>query len=408
MRLLRCIVPLLAVVGSVVAVSTIAETRKTDTRTPSAPGGLTATARGGYVALRWSASTDNVRVAGYRVWRREGPRSHWSLIVQTQSLGYADTTVTPGKGYAYGVRAYGAAGNVSASSAIVTVTLPAVKPNDTGSVLWKADAESPLNQEWAEYSTATHCAITSDQVSSDPEAFRESSVVAQGSYAYEFVIHNGDNCYGARTEIGQALPDRVNFSASRLFNQGDDRWFAFQVRLGSDFPVSTPNWQVVAQWKQLASTTAVRFPMVALQVYNGAFYLDRAAGTATGSVRTFGTRLATAITNRWMKMSVHIKFSTYRTVGYVEIYGDPNGRGMRRLMRRTHFSTLATDALGNPVPSHSRIGIYRNPKITGTARLYYDGYTVATTRSAAEANAFAPVRAAAPRRRSTGSSAIPG
>lgn len=265
----------------------------------------------------------------------------------------------------------------------------------SSSVRWMADAEKPLNKEWAEYSTTEHCGVTSDRVRHDPEAFRESTIVAQGSWAYEFVIDPRDSCYGTRTEIGQALPERADFSESRLFHEGDNRWFSFQVRLGDHFPIHTPNWDVIAQWKQLASATVVRIPMVALQVHSGALYLERATGTATATTATVPRRLATATTRRWARMSVHIEFSTDPRVGFVEVFGDVPGRGMRRLMRLEHFSTLATDTEGHPVPSHARIGIYRSPAITAKARLYFDGYTVAVTRSAAEANAFRP-RGSAP------------
>jgi hypothetical protein len=275
--------------------------------------------------------------------------------------------------------AFDTAGNSSTASVSVTV--------DTGDVLWRADGEQSLVDEWAEYSTTANCAVTSDTVTTDNNAFRESSVKAKGAYGYEFVVNDGDNCYGERAELGQALPSRSDFTASRLFNNGDDRWISFQVRLGSDFPVNTPHWNAIAQWKQLVSTTVVPIPMVTLQVHDGAFYLERAAGTASSNATTIPTRLATAATDRWVKLSMHIKFSTDPSVGFVEIYGDPDGTGMRQLKSLEHFSTLATDASGNPVPSHSRFGIYRNRTISGTAHVYYDGYTVATTHSAAEANA---------------------
>src|SRR5205085_2827738 len=42
-----------------------------------------------------------------------------------------------------------------------------------------------------------------------------------------------------------------------------------------------------------------------------------------------------------------------------------------------------------PLPSHARIGIYRNSLLRGTEDLYIDGYTAATDRTTAEANAFA-------------------
>jgi Polysaccharide lyase len=261
-----------------------------------------------------------------------------------------------------------------------------------GTVTWRADGEQPLNRQWAEYSTATHCGVTSDHVTSDPQAFRESSVVAQGSYAYEFVVSPADDnkCYGgARAEIGQGLPEEAGFSMSRRFNQGEDLWFSFQVLLGSDFPVSNPNWDVIAQWKQDASTAPVPGPMLALQVYSGHLWLVAAGGTANPNWSDYKMwRLARVKVDRWIKITMHIKFDTDPRLGFVEIYGQPRRTGMRRLLSRRHLSTLATDGNGNWVPSNARIGIYRSAAISGMARLFYDGYTVATSRSAAQGNAF--------------------
>lgn len=353
---------------------------------------MAATVRSGRVVLRWNAGIDNVAVAGYDVWRRDDPGSDWSRIAQTRSLSYTDRTVTAGEGYAYAVRAYGAAGNESKSSPIATTPTPVVKAAGTGAVLWQADAERPLNQEWAEYSTATHCAVTSDRVRSDSEAFRESSVVAQGSYAYEFIASGDDDkCYGGeRAELGQGLPERSNFSETRRFNQGDDRWISFQVRLGSDFPVRNPNWDLIAQWKQNASTTVLSGPILSLQVYSGSLWLGAAGGTRDPSWKDDKLwRLARVTSGRWIKMSIHIKFDTNPRVGLVAVYGNPDGAGMRKLLSLRHLSTLATNASGNWVPSQARIGIYRNSVIPGSAHLYYDGYTVASTRAAAEAKAFA-------------------
>jgi hypothetical protein len=380
---------------------TMADIRNAHPRAPVAPVRLAATVIGGRVALRWSTTTNKAGVAGYDVWRRDDPGTNWSLLGQTRLRTYTDATVTAGKGYAYGVRAYAAAGIVSASSPIVTVTLFVVKSHDTSPMLWKADAERALNQEWAEYSTATHCAVTSDRVRSDPQAFRESSVVAQGSYAYEFIANHGDEnkCYGGeRSEIGQGLPERANFSETRRFNQADDRWISFQVRLGNDFPLTNPNWDLIAQWKQIASTSVVPGPMLALEVYSSSLWLGAAGGTANpNSADGKIWRLAHVTTGRWIKLSIHIKFDTNPRVGYVEVYGNPDGTGMRKLFSLRHLSTLATDASGAWVPSQARIGIYRNAVIPGTAHLYYDGYTVATTRAAAEANAFRPGTAVARR-----------
>jgi Polysaccharide lyase/Bacterial Ig domain len=284
-----------------------------------------------------------------------------------------DTSTATSGTHTLSATAYDSAGNSSSASRTVQVS--------SGSVLWKADAESPLVNEWAEYSTSQHCAVTSDTVSSDGDAFRESSVVAKGSYAYEFIVHDGDNCYGERAEIGQALPSRTNFSESRLFNEGDDRWISFQVNLGSDYPVNTPNWNLIAQWKHLAVPNVVGVsPEVSLEVHNGHYYLSN-----NGNAAWMGP---TATTGRWAKFTFHIKFSSNPSVGFVQIFGDPDGTGVRQLLAPKYMNTLSHTTGGTPVPGHSRIGIYRNSAISGTAHLYYDGYTVATSQAAAQANAF--------------------
>jgi chitodextrinase len=86
-----------------------------DTTAPSVPMGLVATVqKGRKVALSWNASTDNVGVAGYDLYRN-GTR-----IAQPSATSYSDR---PGRGtFTYQVRARDAAGNVSGPSAGVTVT----------------------------------------------------------------------------------------------------------------------------------------------------------------------------------------------------------------------------------------------------------------------------------------------
>jgi hypothetical protein len=59
---------------------------------------------------------------------------------------------------------------------------------------------------------------------------------------------------------------------------------------------------------------------------------------------------------------------------------------MRTLVPRRSRATMKS-LHGAAVPAHLRVGIYRDPAITGNAHLFVDGLTVATTRAAAEANA---------------------
>ena len=88
-----------------------------DTTAPSVPGGLTATGTtASSTTLSWSASTDNVGVTGYQVFR------NGSQVATTSSTSYTDTGLSSATGYAYTVKAVDAAGNVSAASNSVSIT----------------------------------------------------------------------------------------------------------------------------------------------------------------------------------------------------------------------------------------------------------------------------------------------
>ncbi|WP_153538391.1 glycoside hydrolase family 6 protein [Streptomyces sp. RB17] len=88
-----------------------------DTTAPSAPSGLTVSGTTDMsVSLRWSASTDNVGVTGYDVYRAG------TKVGSTTSTSFTDTGLTASTVYTYTVKAKDAAGNVSAASAAVAAT----------------------------------------------------------------------------------------------------------------------------------------------------------------------------------------------------------------------------------------------------------------------------------------------
>ena len=81
-----------------------------DTVAPSAPTNLTATPGDAQVELSWTASTDNVGVTGYRVYRQG------ELIASPTATTYTNTGLTNGTLYTYEVTAADAAGNESPPS----------------------------------------------------------------------------------------------------------------------------------------------------------------------------------------------------------------------------------------------------------------------------------------------------
>jgi len=96
-----------------------AVTPAADASPPSVPTGLTATAvSSNQIDLSWTASTDNVGVAGYRVYR------NGTHVGTAGSLSYSDTGLSGATTYTYTVSAYDAAGNVSEPSAPTTISTP--------------------------------------------------------------------------------------------------------------------------------------------------------------------------------------------------------------------------------------------------------------------------------------------
>ena len=93
--------------ASVAAAVTGAPALSLDTSPPSAPPGFTATAGNQQVDLAWGASTDDVKVVFYQVFRDGVP------IVAQEGLAFTDTGLVNGRHYVYTVFAHDSADNVS-------------------------------------------------------------------------------------------------------------------------------------------------------------------------------------------------------------------------------------------------------------------------------------------------------
>src|SRR6266516_1585482 len=119
-----------------------------DTIAPSVPTGLTATAASPtQINLSWAASTDNVGVTGYRVYRTG------ALLATLGAVSiYQNTGLTPSTTYSYTVQAFDAAGNASAQSVSASATTQAatdtVAPTTPTGLLASAVSPSQINLSW--------------------------------------------------------------------------------------------------------------------------------------------------------------------------------------------------------------------------------------------------------------------
>lgn len=95
-----------------------------DTAAPSVPTAVSATAASSTeITVSWSASTDNVGVEGYRIFRGG------TQVGTSTAPSFTASGLSPSTAYSYRVAAFDAAGNVSAMSAEASATtLPAPSP----------------------------------------------------------------------------------------------------------------------------------------------------------------------------------------------------------------------------------------------------------------------------------------
>src|SRR5437899_8821706 len=101
-----------------------------DLTPPSGPTNLSASAvSSAQINLSWTASTDNVGVAGYTIYRGG------AQVGTTALTSYSDTSLSPSTTYTYTVAAYDAAGNVSALSASASAATLPPPPADIASGL---------------------------------------------------------------------------------------------------------------------------------------------------------------------------------------------------------------------------------------------------------------------------------
>src|SRR2546422_487134 len=112
------------------AVSVTVSNSVPDITPPSVPTNLSASAvSSSQITLSWTASTDNVGVAGYTIYRGG------SQIATTSLTSYSDTGLSPSTAYVYQVAAFDAAGNVSALSAAASAATLSPPPADISSGL---------------------------------------------------------------------------------------------------------------------------------------------------------------------------------------------------------------------------------------------------------------------------------
>ena len=135
--------------NSATATTTVTITNTvTDSAPPSVPTGLSATAiSSSVINLSWTASTDNVAVVGYKIYRGG------TQIATSTTTSYSNTGLSAGTPYTYTVLAYDAANNNSAQSAPASATTQntadGTAPTTPTGLSATATSSSQINLSWS-------------------------------------------------------------------------------------------------------------------------------------------------------------------------------------------------------------------------------------------------------------------
>jgi len=165
------------------------------------------------------ASTDNVGVTGYKIYR------NGSQVGASATTTYTDTTVQPGTTYSYRVSAYDAAGNNSAQSsppAVVTTPADTTPPSVPTGVAAIGQTPSSIGVTWS--ASTDDVGVTGYRVyrngglvgASSSTSFVDLGLEAAATYTYTVAAHDAKGNQSAQSSpaIGRTL-DALSVAQAR-------------------------------------------------------------------------------------------------------------------------------------------------------------------------------------------------
>jgi chitodextrinase len=183
-----------------------------DQTAPSVPTGVTAGTRTmTSIPITWTASTDNIGVTGYKVYR------NGTQVGSPATTSYTDNNLTPGTNYSYTVAAFDAAGNVSGqSTALATSTLPDTQaPTVPGTPTSPAQTMSSISLSWA--ASTDNVAVTGYKVyrngtqitTSASTSYTDTNLTPNTIYSYTVAAYDAAGNTSVQSAAGslRTLPD---------------------------------------------------------------------------------------------------------------------------------------------------------------------------------------------------------
>ena len=173
-----------------------------DTNSPSTPSGLLATAiSASQINLSWNASTDNIGVVGYTVYR------NGAAVGNSGSTSYSDVGLSPATSYTYRVAAYDAAGNISTTSSPATASTLASPVPVINSFSANPSAITAGQTSFLSWNVSNATGLSLNQGIGDVTGLTSISVSPSATKTYMLTATNNSGSAVAQTTITVSVPD---------------------------------------------------------------------------------------------------------------------------------------------------------------------------------------------------------
>src|SRR5215216_156455 len=184
----------------------------------------------------------------------------------------------------------------------------------------------------------------------------DSNIVRKGSHSAKMAVRD--------TDIPIPGDPRSQLGKERLFCEGVEAWIADSIYLDG---LPTSQWLMVSEH---GFAEPWYFPALSLQAESGLLSLWHHSGKYTHE------RLGStpALNRQWMDTVMHVKFSKYSSLGFVELYVNGN-----KILGPTYRNTINPDATDC---GWAVINNYRAIGYMDTYTLYHDEFKVGTSYSA--------------------------
>jgi chitodextrinase len=344
-----------------------------DTQPPTTPTNLTATAiSSSQINLSWTASTDNVGVTGYRIYRCAGSGCTPSTQIATSATNsYQNTGLSANTAYVYRVAAYDAAGNVSAQSSSASATTQAsdTTPPTISSVTVSSITSSGATITWTtneasdsqvEYGLTTSYGSQTILNTSMVTLHSQSLTSLSASTIYHYRVKSKDAAGNLATSADYTFTTQVapignlalgitptvdstysGYSVTSITNGVIDAYGGTATTWASDESSTNPHWVVIdfgqtrtinrtkIYWAWNSNKSQWMTPMQYLiQSWNGSSYVDVVTVTSPtiGSVTEISFSSVTTSRIR-IYQPANMGSSSYSTIMWLtelELYGPPD------------------------------------------------------------------------------------